>query len=237
MFCSNCGKNIPSAQANSKFCFNCGAKLTPEKVSEENNNNKPRHSRALKIIIIFLIFFLILIILPFIAYINSFSKPETYTHPTVGFSFTYPKTLNLETPELPKGAKCKTAAPCLVVFKNPSYDNYVVNWLIVVSAADLGIAKEKFIEGAEKGFKEDLKNKVTTVETIGNKTVYKYTDETELSANTIKILAKQFGFNDSQTMRAFITGDATVMIFTQKPPSQASSDYNGYINISSLLIK
>ena len=232
MYCSTCGEKIPG---DSKFCQKCGEKIPG---AEPASGVEPTRRRRSKKLGIFLIILALSIIVPFISYIFSSYGPATYKHPTKGFSFTYYKSLKIETPALPADSTCKTAAPCLVVLKNGAYDNYIVNWLLVISAADAKMKEETFITGATKGFEEDLTSGLATTIMVGDKKLYKYENNLKKSADTMGVFAKMVDLDPSlqKTMYATISGDSVVVIFFQKPPPGAPGVYTNYLNISSLII-
>lgn len=235
MFCTNCGKKVSD---DAEFCPKCGGKISAEKISVSKGDGQPPRSRTLKIVLIFLAILAVLIIVPAIGYILTGYGPATYKHPTKGFSFTYYKSLKIETPTLPANATCMTAAPCLITLKNPTYDNYVVNWFIVMSAADTKVSKETFLAGAVKGFQNDVDAGIATMMTIDGKTVYKYESNSNVAINTIAVFAKMMDFNPTlqKTMYVFVTGDTIVAIFFTKPPAGAPGIYTNYLDISSLII-
>lgn len=144
----------------------------------------------------------------------------------------------MATPVLPANASCKTAAPCLVVLKNSAYNDYVVNWLIVISAADAGAVKETFVNGANKGFQADITSGIATAMVIGDKTIYKYENNSDQIPKTIAGFIKNMGFDPAlqQTMYVATSSDSIIMIFFQKPPAGAPGIYTNYLNISSLII-
>lgn len=233
MNCPHCGNKIPT---NSNFCTECGRKLSE---SEKSNTKTSRHL-VLKILGIIAGIFIVFMIIGMISYIFQASDTTIYKHPTIGFSIPQPKSLNIETPALalPKGAKCEKAAPCFVVFKNPAYDNYITNWFIALSSADMGAKPDVFLAGAAKGFQEDLNTGAATTMTISGKTVYKYENNPNQPNNSLATFSKMMGFDPAleKTMYAFISGENVVVIFFRKPPSGAPSNYKDYLNISSLII-
>lgn len=235
MFCTNCGKRLST---DLKFCPKCGGKISDKKPSDPNNASGPPRHRGVKILLIFVAIFAILIIVPAIAYIFSAASLQIYKHPTVGFSINHPRYLTLETPALPANAKCKAAAPCLVAFKDPNFDNYIVNQIIALSATDAGVKKEAFLSGATGGFQADADTGLATVIAVGNKKIYKYENNSAQAANTIAIFSKLIDSDPAseQTMYAFTSGDSIVIILVRKPPAGAPTDYNGYLNINSLII-
>jgi hypothetical protein len=232
MFCTKCGEKIPML---SKFCTKCGKKIKDEDGSK--NGGKPRRFRALKILGLFAAVFAVLIAIPFTAYLIMRSQVETYKHPAVGFSVTYPKFLKVEIPTLPAEAACKAAAPCYLLFKNPSYNDYVANWVFVVSAADVGATKEDFINGMEKGTQVDIDNGEATLLTLGDKKVYKYVNDPSKPSSSVNDFYTMLQFDPSleQSVYVFMTGDSFVLVGFRKPPPGASSEYSGYLNIKSLI--
>ncbi len=234
MYCADCGKKIST---DTKFCPKCGGKISAKETFASNSNgDKPSGHRTLKVMVIFLAALAILIIVPAIGYIFTAYGPATYKHPSAGFTFTYYKSLKVETPALPADAKCKAAAPCLVVLKNPTYNDYIINWFLVISAADAGVDKETLVGGATKGFQSDINAGIATTTMIGNTKVYKYESNSEKSTNTIAVFAQMMDFDPAlqKTMYAFATGDSIVAIFFTKPPPGSPGIYTNYLDISSL---
>jgi hypothetical protein len=125
-----------------------------------------------------------------------------------------------------------------VVFKNPSYSDYIVNWMLIVSAADSGMKKEDFVSGGTKGFQVDVDKGDATAMTVGDKTIYKYVSDPTKPSPTMAALAKTVGLDPApvRTMYAFFSGDAAVMIFAQAPPPDAPASYGGFLNIERLII-
>lgn len=234
MFCTKCGEKVPLL---SKFCTKCGHKVSKTDAAPKGEG-KPRRFRALKILGIGAGVLAVLIIISAIGYILTGYGPATYKHPAAGFTFTYYKSLKVETPALPSTAKCDKAAPCLVVLKNPAYNDYAVNWFIVISAADAGVDKETFIAAAGKGFKTDVDAGLATTMMVGDKKIYKFESDSNQPSDTIAVFSKMMGFDPSlqKTMYAFTSGDSVVAIFFTKPPPGAPGIYTNYLNISSLII-
>ncbi len=232
MFCTKCGEKIPDL---SKFCTKCGKKIKAE--ADAKNGGKPRRFRALKITGLFAVVFAVLVAIPLIGYLVARVQVETYKHPSAGFSVVYPKSLKVEIPPLPPSSTCKTAIPCFVVFKNPSYGDYAVNWIVVLSATDAGMKKEKFVNEGTKAFQVDVDRGEATVLTFGDKKVYKYENDPAKPSQTMAEIAKSFSLVPSsvKTLYAFFSGDSAVMIFFQAPPPGAPADYGSYLNIKSLI--
>ncbi|MDD5145969.1 MAG: zinc-ribbon domain-containing protein [Candidatus Pacebacteria bacterium] len=239
MFCTNCGKEISD---DSNFCPSCSHQVSRSGASEKNN--KPRSSKIVKILIGFTIALVIFLFVPFAAYFFITGKPKVYKHPVAGFSLNYPRFLKIETPALPESSTCKKAAPCLVVFKDPSHDDYVVNFIFVMAASDAGVTKEKFIDTATASLKEDVHNNVATVSTISGQQVYKYTKGSEKSDETIEYFSMLFStlsgeksdYDQIQTIEVFFHDDSMIAIFFREAPAEAQDNYDNYLDTSSLSI-
>jgi predicted nucleic acid-binding Zn ribbon protein len=226
MFCAKCGIKVPE---DSKFCPKCGGNVAEKSSSEKEK--KPRR----RVLIYLAVFLGILIIVPLILYFVGASVARnlaTYNHPVIGFSIVYPKNLTLQTFAPPAGSTC-SKDPCIIIFKNPSYKNESVNWIFVLAAAD--VTKE-FINGATKGFQEDVANGEAVTVTIGGKTLYKYVNDSAKPSKSLNEFYQTFGFDSSreQSMYTLISGDSIILIGFRKSPSGAPSDYSDYLNINTL---
>lgn len=235
MFCTNCGKKV---SADSKFCPKCGGRVSEEKLSISKDEGKPRRRRTLKVLGIFVAILAVLIIVPAVSYIFTVSGAVTYEHPSIGFTINHPKSLQVETRTSQSGVPCKASAPCFVVFKNSYYNDYIVNWFVTLSATDAGIDKETFLAGLTDGLKEDLDNGLATTMTVGDKTIYKYENDSSDPTGTVTGFSNMVGLDPSleKTMYVFDSGDSAVIISFRKPPTGAPSGYKDYLYISSLVI-
>jgi hypothetical protein len=233
MFCPKCGKKIP---ADSNFCTSCGKNFSKKDDSAGLTEGKPRRFSVLKITIGSILLFAALLVVPFTAYFVKVSKLAVYKHPTKNFSFTYPKSLKIETPALPSDVKCQSP-PCLIALKNPAYNDYVVNFIVINSAADLGIEKEKFVSQQTKDLEDIVHGGGATIETIGGQKAYKLTNDSEKSAYVVSAVSKPFGYDAVQTIHMLIFGDYAVAIFTRKAPAGAPADYKGFLDLTSLKLQ
>ncbi len=229
MFCAKCGKKVSE---NSKFCPKCGGNVT-----EAPSAGKEKKPRGHKTLIYIAAIFCIVVIAPLVLYFLGISAARNlviYTHPVIGFSVVYPKNLNLETPSVPAGSKC-SKNPCIIIFKNPSYKNESVNWIFILTAADV---TQAFVTGAVKGFQKDADNGEAVKVTIRGKTLYKYVNDPAKPSESLNVFYKTFGFVSSleQSMYTLISGDSIILIGSRKPPPGAPSDYSDYLNIDTLVM-
>lgn len=162
------------------------------------------------------------------------SKQQQYSHPTVGFAFNYPKTLNLETPALPEGSSCPTE-PCLIVLKNPSYNNEAVNWIFAIPISFMGGDKAQL----QAGLDQDVSDGIATAETINNIKMNKYVNDPNKPVETILAFYQMLGLDSSkeQFMYMFIAGDSDIIIGFRVPPTGAPASYKDYLSIKSLKIQ
>lgn len=162
------------------------------------------------------------------------SKQQQYSHPTIGFTFNYPKALNLEAPALPEGTSCPTE-PCFIVLKNPSHNNEAVNWIFAIPISFMGGDKAQL----QAGLDQDVSDGIATAETINNIKMNKYVNDPNKPVETILAFYQMLGLDSSkeQSMYMFIAGDSDIIIGFRVPPTGAPANYKDYLSIQSLKIK
>jgi len=226
MYCANCGTKVPE---NSKFCPKCGGNAVDKSSSEKSEKEKkPRRRRTL---IYIAVVFGVLIIVPLIIFyfVGVSNFKSQYKHPILGFTFDYPKTLNVETPK-PTDYKCPNE-PCFVVLKNPSYNNEVVNWVAISSVSSM--AKNK--TDLQAGLDGDVSKGLATAMTVNGIKMNKYINNPDKPTNVFLTIGKMLGLDPSQEkfMYIFIMGDSGLMVAFKTPPTEAPADYNLYLDIQS----
>lgn len=235
MFCPKCGKKLPN---NAGFCTACGKKIPNTNDQPAEAESKPRRIRPWRIALGCAILLAALIGFPFAAYFSKMSKLTVYEHPAKFFSFVYPKSLKLETPPLPPeaGKKC-TQAPCLIVLKNPSFNDYVTNLIAVATPDDEEITKDKFYSKQLAGAQEMVSAGIATVETVNNQRVYKITNDSDKAASVISAMSKSLGYDSVQSVYLFITDNFIAGILIRKAPPGAPANYNGFLDLTSLKLQ
>lgn len=229
MYCTNCGKKIPD---DSKFCVECGKSTLEESVSPsvtEQAKGKPRRRRWLKITIwvVCLMVFLPAISFVLIGYFVP-PAPYTYTHPALGFTFDYPKTLNASTTPINDPKKCPTE-PCVILLQDLSYTDYASNWIFVVPIPQA--AKKEAIADLDK----DVKDGWATTTMINDIKMYSYTNEPAGKNKSFISACQAFGLDPAKQQSAYvyIADNSIIAIGFRKPPEGAPVGYKDYLNIKS----
>ncbi len=225
MYCENCGKKVPS---DSKFCPDCGGNVSEASSSEKEK--KPQGSRARKIATWAGYCLVFLLIAGGVAYyFIGVSKIAVYTHPTLGFTLAYSKTLNVETPAI-TGYQCLTE-PCLILLKNPSYNNDSVNWIFIIPISFMGGDRAKLQAESDK----DVSDGAATAITVNDIKMNKYVNDPNKPVETILSLYKMLSLDPSkeESVYTFLTNESGIMVGFRTPPTGAPGDYKDYLNIQS----
>lgn len=219
MFCANCGEKIPD---DSKFCTECGGNTSETPTAEKKKKRKIRWPLLISGLVI--IFGTLLAVFYFAIPKNT----AIYTHPVIGFSFNYPKNLNVATSTLPAEAGCSTE-PCLIVLKDPAYNNESVNWILVMSVASMGGDKAKL----QTALDDDISKGVATAVTVDGIKMAKYVNNPDNPSEEATAIYKSMGLDPSreQSMYEFLTDDSAAMVGFRTPPAGAPADYDDFLNI------
>lgn len=220
MYCANCGKKIPD---DSKSCPGCGGNASEKPIS-----GKKRKIRwPILIIGLVIIFGLVPAVIYYFAVLQNIA---IYTHPLVGFTFAYSKDLTLETPTLPAGSNCP-AEPCLIVLKDPAYDNEGVNWIFIIPIAYMGGDKAKL----QTLLDEDIAKGWATAVTVNGIKMAKYVNDPANPIEEIIALYEMMGLDPSreQSVYEFLADDSAITVGFRMPPTGAPAGYDLYLDISS----
>lgn len=232
MYCAKCGTKVPPE---SKFCPECGESTTDVDITPEEKKETKRKPGS--------VFFKIagwigcLLVIYFIISIGYFltktQKPLVYTHPTIGFSFGYPRFLNLETPTFQGKDKCPSS-PCYIVLRDPVHQNAIVNWIFVMPISFTGSTKDKF----EADFDVDVQKGYASQTTINNIRVLKYMNDPKNDAiqSLYKIMSStglDIDLPQEDFVYSFISDDSAMLIGFRKPPAGAPAGYKYYLDIQS----
>lgn len=230
MYCENCGKKIAD---DSKFCSECGKNASgggafSSSAQVQTKRGLWRHwwFRAIVYIIC------IILVLPTVSLVIVYFAgvaPYTYTHPVLGFTFNYPKTLSITTSS---GTECPTK-PCAILLMDPSYTDYASNWIFVIPISQMKVINT--VKEAIASFNEDVEDGWATTKMINDIKMYSYTNEPDGKNKGLISIYQMLGLDSSkqQSIYAYITDDSIVIIGFRKPPEGAPTDYKDYLHIKS----
>lgn len=217
MYCANCGKKIPD---DSGFCPECGGNA-----SETLTVGKKRKIRwPLLITGLVVLFGLVPALIFYLAFPKNIA---TYTHPVIGFTFNYPKTLTVAT-STQAAAQCPNK-PCFIALNDPSYNNEAVNWILVVPVASMGGDKAKL----QAALDEDISKGVATAVTVKDIKMAKYINDPNNPSEEAIAIYESMGLDPSKevSMYQFLTDDSAAMVGFRTLPTGAPADYDDYLDI------
>lgn len=220
MYCTNCGKKIPD---DSKFCPECGGNASETPIAQKKK--KIRWPLLIPLLVVILGIWVAV----FYFYVVIPKNTAVYTHPILGFTFDYPKTLSVAT-STQAGAQCPNE-PCFIALKNPSYNNEAVNWILVIPVALMGGDKAKL----QTSLDEDVSKGLATTITVNGIKMNKYVNDPNNPSKEATAIYGSMGLDPSkeQSMYEFLTDDSAAMVGFRTPPTGAPADYDDYLNIQS----
>ena len=237
MFCPKCGGKIPD---DSSFCSKCGKSIASDGPTSKSEG-KPRRIIVWRIVAGCILLLGAAIGFPFAAYYSKMSKLTVYEHPTKFFSFVYPKSLKMETPPLPKDEKGESSKcaqpPCLITLKDPGFNDYVTDLIVLDTPENRGLAKDNFYSHETDALQDMVTGGIITIETVNGQKAYKITDNSEKTAAVLSAMSKPFGYDSVQSAYMFFTNNFEVGILIRKPPAGAPADYNGFLDLTSLKLQ